>query len=217
MKKSLILLLTIFLLAACTTKDVKIEKFAAIPQFTRVAVLPFDVIGCETCVDSYPTCRPQGNRIVCDKVSSKIGYELALSIAREIAIYGRYEVVEPEVAARIIPYVGQVSMKEIGRRLGVDILLFGSVKRFHERQGGPMAATRPASVSFEISMIDARSGNKAWSAVFDQTQKSLSDDITNIRNFMRGGGKWLTAREFAEIGIAETIEQFPGHEKVGAP
>ncbi|MCD6269459.1 MAG: lipoprotein [Deltaproteobacteria bacterium] len=215
MKKYLILLLTVFLLTACTTKDVKVKTLADIPQFKRVAVLPFDVSDCQSCGDSFPTCRPVGNRIICDKINSKIGYDLALSLAREIAIYGKYEVVEPQAAARIMPYVGQVPMKEIGQRLGVDVLVFGNVKRFQERIGGPMTAKKPASVYFEVSMIDARNGQKVWYAIFDRTQKSLSDDITNIRNFVRGGGKWLTAREFAEIGIAETIEQFPGLKNAG--
>jgi len=215
MKKYLILLLTVFLLPACTTKDVKVKTLADIPQFKRVAVLPFDVSNCQSCGDSFPTCRPVGNRIICDKINSNIGYDLALSLAREIAIYGKYEVVEPQAAARIMPYVGQVPMKEIGQRLGVDVLVFGNVKRFQERIGGPMTAKKPASVYFEVSMIDARNGQKVWYAIFDRTQKSLSDDITNIRNFVRGGGKWLTAREFAEIGIAETIEQFPGLKNAG--
>jgi len=217
MKKYLIplLLLSVFLLPACTTKEVNIKTFAEIPPFKRVAVLPFDVTECQTCVDSFPTCRPQGDRIVCGKINSNIGYELALSLAREIAIYGKYDVVEPQAAARVMPYVGQVPMKEIGLRLGVDVLVFGTVRRFQERIGGPMTAKKPASVYFEVSMIDARSGQTVWYAVFDRTQKSLSDDITNIRNFVRGGGKWLTAREFAEIGIAETIEQFPGLENAG--
>ena len=216
MKRYLILLLlAVFLLPSCTTKDVNVETFAEIPQFKRVAVLPFDVSNCQSCGDSFPTCRPQGERIVCDKVNSNIGYELALSLAREIAIYGKYQVVEPQDAARVIPYIGQVPIKEIGQRLGVEVLVFGNVKRFQERIGGPMTAKRPASVYFEVSMIDARSGQKVWYAVFDRTQKSLSDDITNIRNFVRGGGKWLTAREFADIGIAETVEQFPGLENAG--
>ncbi len=215
MKKYLILLLTVFLLTACTTKDVKVKTLADIPQFKRVAVLPFDVSDCQSCGDSFPTCRPVGNRIICDKINSNIGYDLALSLAREIAIYGKYQVVEPQAAARIMPYVGQVPMKEIGQRLGVDVLVFGNVKRFQERIGGPMTAKKPASVYFEVSMIDARNGQKVWYAIFDRTQKSLSDDITNIRNFVRGGGKWLTAREFAEIGIAETIEQFPGLKNAG--
>ena len=215
MKKLLILILTVFLLSACTTKEVRVKTLAKIPPFKRVAVLPFSVTDCQTCIDSYPTCQPQGDRIVCSNTNNKIGYELSLSLAREIAIYGKYEVIEPQAAARILPYVGQVSMKEIGSRLGVDVLVFGTINRFQERIGGPMTAKRPASVYFEISMIDARNGQKVWYAVFDRTQKSLSDDITNIRNFVRGGGKWLTAREFAEIGIAETIEQFPGLKNAG--
>ena len=209
------LLLAMFLIAACATKVVRVKTTEVIPQFYRVAVMPFNVANCRTCVESYPSCRPVGGKIVCEQISSGVGFDLALSLAREIAIYGKYEVVEPQSAARVLPLVGQVPMTEIGRRLGVDVLVFGTVNRFHERVGGPMSVRSPASVYFEISMVDARNGRKVWYAVFDQTQKSLSDDITNLKNFMRGGGKWLTAREFADVGIAEMIEQFPGLKGAG--
>jgi len=214
----LFVLLTLFLFSACASKDVRVKELEAIPQFYRVAVLPFNVTNCRTCVESYPSCRPVGGQIVCDQISSGIGFDLAQSLAREIAIYGKYEVVEPQAASRVLPMLGQVPMTEIGRRLGVDVLVFGVINRYKERIGGPMSVRQPASVYFEITVVDARSGRKVWYAVFDQTQKSLSDDITNLRNFMRGGGKWLTAREFADIGIAELVEQFPGLKgAAGAP
>ena len=208
--RAAIFLFAVFLISACATKDVRVKTIEAIPPFNRVAVMPFNVTNCRTCVESYPSCRPVGGQIICDRISSGIGFDLALSLAREIAIYGKYEVVEPQSASRVLPMLGQVSMTEIGRRLGVDVLVFGVINRFQERVGGPMSVRSPASVYFEISLVDARSGRTVWYAVFDQTQKSLSDDITNLRNFMRGGGKWLTAREFADVGIAEIIEQFPG-------
>ncbi len=200
------------LLSGCATKDVRVKEIGQIPAFKRVAVMPFDVTFCRSCSDSYPTCRPVGNRIVCDRVSNNIGFQLALSLAREIAIYGKYDVVEPEAAVRVLPLVGQVPMAEIGRRLGVEMLIFGTVMRYQERIGGPMSVQRPASVYFEVSLVDTKTGKTVWYAVFDQTQKSLSDDITNFRNFVRGGGKWLTAAEFAEVGIAQMIERFPGLE-----
>jgi hypothetical protein len=208
---ALLLLSGLLLLAAgCATKDVRVKRATEIPAFRRVAVMPFDVTFCRRCADSYPTCRPVGDRIVCDRIKNDIGYRLALSLAREIAIYGKYEVVEPEAAARVLPLVGQVPLREIGRRLGVEMIIFGSVFRYLERIGGPMSVKRPASIYFEVTMHDARTGRKVWYAVFDQTQKSLSADITNLRNFMRGGGRWLTADEFAEVGIAQMVERFPG-------
>ncbi len=210
------LLALLFLVAACATKHVRVKIIEEIPKFHRVAVLPFNLTNCQTCAESYPTCRPVGGQIVCDQVKSGVGFELALSLAREIAIYGKYEVVEPQAASRVLPMLGQVPMSEIGRRLGVDVLVFGVVNRYQERVGGPMSVQSPASVYMEISLVDARSGRTAWYAVFDQIQKSFSEDITNIRNFVRGGGKWLTVKEFADVGIAEIIEQFPGLEGLEA-
>ncbi len=213
--RAAMILSVVFLVSACTSKDVRVKIIEKIPPFDRVAVMPFSVTNCRTCVESYLSCQPVGGQIVCDQIGSSIGFDLALSLAREIAIYGKYEVVEPQLASRVLPLVGQVPMTEIGRRLAVDVLVFGTVNRFQERVGGPMSVHSPASVYLEISMVDARSGRKVWYAVFDQTQISLSDDITNVRNFMRGGGKWLTVREFADVGIAEMIEQFPGLKGAG--
>ncbi|MBN2705279.1 MAG: hypothetical protein JXR89_02435 [Deltaproteobacteria bacterium] len=208
--RSVLLCLMAIFCVACTSKDVRVRAVEEVPPFTRIAVMPFDVSGCQSCAQAYPSCRPDGGKIICDQIDSGIGYELALSLAREIAIHGKYKVVEPETAVNVLPLVGQAPMTEIGRRLGVEVLLFGAVNRFEERVGGPISALSPASVFFEVAMVDARSGRKVWYAVFDQTQKSLSDDITNLRNFMRGGGRWLTAREFADVGIAELVENFPG-------
>ena len=224
MKKSItgwrrlaILLYLLTLVTACATKDVRVKVIEAVPPFSRVAVLPFKVTNCPTCGESYPTCRPVEGQIICDQVKSSIGFDLALSFAREIAIYGKYEVVEPQTASKALPMLGQVPITDIGRWLGVDILVFGTVNRFQERVGGPRSVDNPASVYFETFIVDARSGHKVWSAVFDQTQKTLSEDITNVRNFVRGGGKWLTAREFADVGIAEMVERFPGLKGIGAP
>ena len=211
------LLALLILLFACTTKEVRVKVIEEVPKFNRVAVLPFNMTNCRTCAEPYPTCRPLGGQIVCDQVKSNTGFDLALSLAREIAIYGKYEVVEPQAASRVLPMLGQVPIAEIGRRLGAEVLVFGSVNRFQERVGGPRSVESPASVYIEVSMVDTRSGHTVWYAVFDRTQKSLSDDITNLRNFMRGGGKWLTAREFADVGIAEMVERFPGLKGAGAP
>ncbi|MBN2809839.1 MAG: hypothetical protein JXR80_10135 [Deltaproteobacteria bacterium] len=211
------LLALLSLFVACATKAVRVELIEDVAPFSKVAVLPFNVTNCLSCVESFPSCRPVGGQIVCDRIKSDVGFDLAQSLAREIAIYGKYEVVEPLAAARVLPMLGQVPLTEIGRRLGVDVLLFGTVNRFQERVGGPRSVESPASVCFEVSLVDARSGRTVWYAVFDQTQQSLSDDITNIRNFVRGGGKWLTAREFADVGIAEMVEHFPGLKGAGAP
>ena len=203
---------SLLLVSGCATKDVRVQSYGEVPPFHRVAVMPFDVTFCQSCTDSFIACKPANGQIICEQVLNDIGYRLALSFAREIAIYGKYDVVEPQEAARALPFVNRVSMAEIGRRLRVEMMVFGTVKRFQDRIGGPMSAQRPASVYFEVSLVDARSGKTVWRAVFDQTQKSLSADITNLKNFMRGGGKWLTAAEFAEVGIAQIVELFPGLE-----
>lgn len=198
--------------AGCATKGVQVQPVTdqQIKPYQSIAVMPFYVAGGNGNIQTVTTCQQQGEQIKCQKVSSQIGLELATSLAREIAIYGLHRVVEPQQVLSAIPDLGMVPVQQIGRTLGVDMLVFGTVSRFLERIGGPYGVTRPASVRLEIYLVDAHTGKRIWLGKFDHTQRGLSEDLTNIGSFFRGGGKWLTARELADAGIASLVSQMPG-------
>ncbi len=198
--------------AACATKGVQVQSVSdqGIRPYESIAVMPFHVVGGNGNIQTVTTCQQQGSQIKCEKVSSRIGLELATSLAREIAIYGLHRVVEPEQVLAAIPDLGVVPVQQIGRTLGVDMLVFGTVSRYLERIGGPYGVTRPASVRLEVYLVDAQTGRRVWLGKFDHTQRGLSEDLTNIGAFFRGGGKWLTARELADAGIASLVSKMPG-------
>lgn len=198
-------------LLSCASKGTIVSSSTeVVPVYESIAVLPFHVAGGSGNIQTMTSCQLSHQQIKCEQVASRIGLLTATSMAQEIAIYGLHRVVEPSEALVIIPNLGLVPVKDIGRKLGVDMLIFGTVTRYLERVGGPYGVTRPASVAFEIVMVDAHSGNKVWAGKFSHTQKGLSEDVTNLGSFLRGGGKWLTAKELADVGVARLVQQLPG-------
>jgi hypothetical protein len=100
-------------------------------------------------------------------------------------------------------------LKKVGRELGVDVLAVGYVYRYTEREGYSYSVKHPASVFFEIHLIKTIDGSIIWRGYFDKTQKSLMEDVFQISSFVKGGGKWMTARQLTEQGMNKIFETFP--------
>jgi TolB-like protein len=56
-------------------------------------------------------------------------------------------------------------------------------------------------------LVDARRGDVIWTARFDETQKSLSENIFAIGDIGQRGIRWLTADQLAEEGVKKAIGQ----------
>lgn len=96
-----------------------------------------------------------------------------------------------------------------GRKLGelvyADAVVIGRVIRYRERVGEEWGAKSPASVSFVLNMWDVKRGDLIWSARFNETQKSLSENLLNIGEISQRGVKWLTAEELASHGVKKAV------------
>jgi hypothetical protein len=102
--------------------------------------------------------------------------------------------------------------KKVGKELGADVVAVGYVYRYIEREGYKYSAEHPASVFFEIHLINTIDGRIIWKGFFDRTQKSLMEDVFQISSFFKGGGTWMTARQLTEQGMNKIFETFPGVE-----
>jgi len=79
--------------------------------------------------------------------------------------------------------------------------------RFRERVGDPWGAKSPASVAFNLDLIDVRRGDIAWSARFDETQKSLSENLFLLGDIGQRGVRWLSAEQLTQEGVRKTVGQ----------
>jgi hypothetical protein len=102
---------------------------------------------------------------------------------------------DPRLAARLAT-----------KHFGATTILLGELLRFRDRVGERMGASRAASVSFQVTLYEAPSGFKLWSARFDETQQPLSDNLFNARRYPGGGSRWLTSTELVQWGAQEVAK-----------
>ncbi len=102
--------------------------------------------------------------------------------------------------------------KKVGKELEADVVIVGYVYRYIEREGNKYSVEHPASVFFEIHLINTIDGRIIWKGIFDRTQKSLMEDVFQISSFFKAGGIWMTARQLTEQGMNKIFETFPGVE-----
>jgi hypothetical protein len=102
----------------------------------------------------------------------------------------------------------QGTPQEIGQTVaatfGVDALVFGEVRRFNKRTGGAKGASRPASVRFDLE-LRGKDGLLLWRGVYDETQRSISEDLGGFSVARSRGFRWLSAEELAEYGAQELV------------
>jgi hypothetical protein len=125
-----------------------------------------------------------------------------------------YELVSPEITgesfSRIAASGQGTSNIEIAgraaRELQADAAIIGLLYRWKEREGSDYAVNGPASVFFDLCLVNADDGSILWRGRFKKTQKSLSENLLDIRTFLKGKGKWMAAEDLAEMGVRDLID-----------
>jgi len=95
--------------------------------------------------------------------------------------------------------------RALGKEVGADAVLFGTVSRYVERVGAEYGARHPAAVAFTLKLISVPSGEILWTGSFDETQQPLTSNLFNWWQFWRGGPRWFTAQEFVRIGVEHLL------------
>lgn len=104
----------------------------------------------------------------------------------------------------------------LGHDLSVDGVIYGMVDRYQEREGLDYAAAKPASVAFELKLVDMKSGQVIWSATFAKSQKALSQNIFNLANFVYHKARWVRANEIAMDGIRAAVHDLHNRLNIAA-
>lgn len=106
------------------------------------------------------------------------------------------DALKTSLSARQIPYTE--GKEKAG--LSLSVLIY----RFQERRGSNIAVERPASVGFHAHLY--KGGALVKTAVFDETQRPLSENVFKLFTFIRRGGKWITVDELAQEGIEKVLD-----------
>lgn len=99
-------------------------------------------------------------------------------------------------------------LTEAGRKLEADGVIACHIYRYQERVGGKYSVESPASVAFDMHLVRTADGRVLWSRHFDETQKSLSEDLFQLDAFLKRDGQWVTAEQMAQAGLEQIVEGF---------
>ncbi len=67
-----------------------------------------------------------------------------------------------------------------------------------------------ADICFENeNILDIDNHELIWTATYDETQQSLTENLLNALDFFKQGARWLTADEFARYGMQKILKRFP--------
>jgi hypothetical protein len=93
----------------------------------------------------------------------------------------------------------------LGKKVAADGVIYGSVIQYRQRVGYSYAAQTPAAVAFTLHFLDEHSGQVVWTAKFAKAQKSLSENILDLPNFISNEGRWVRAQDIAAEGVQEAL------------
>ena len=128
--------------------------------------------------------------------------EKVTSLEKALEAYGKISKDEAKDTLRTLAV-------KLGESLEANLMVAGTVWRYEERSGGPVGAFSPASVAFVVYLIDVASGKILWKGNFNETQRSLSENVLDSWAFIKKGAKWLSADELARYGVREVFKKFP--------
>ena len=188
----------------CASKYLSIDQADDIEDFTinRIAIIPFTFD--RTSFDTGTITGPSGAEILTALMEKKL--------ERFYYLTARDKIVALLIETHSLQAQQIATM--LSKKLAVDGVLMGIVTRYQQRKGNNYSVSQPASVAFELYFMDGKTGKILWSACFDKTQKSLSEDVSNIYSFFKEEWRWLTAEELMELGVNELLDTFPGmHER----
>ncbi|MEJ2025227.1 MAG: hypothetical protein P8Y00_09485 [Deltaproteobacteria bacterium] len=68
---------------------------------------------------------------------------------------------------------------------------------------------RAASVAFSLHLLRVADARIVWNGNFDKTQRSLSENLLDLKTFLGGGGRWMSARELGFLGLKQLLANMP--------
>ncbi len=111
-----------------------------------------------------------------------------------------------EAMARVPPGTESSQARELGTLVYADAVIFPKLLRYHQRVGEDLGVKSPASVAFVLDLWDVKRGDLVWSARFDETQRSLTENLPALGEYFHRGVKWLKAEELAQDGIDKAVQ-----------
>jgi len=152
-----------------------------------------------------------------DKIDGQLPTGAAEAVSAELyaraAMVGGWTVVPQDDVADLLQQMPPTTLAnmdqnalDLGRKLSVDGVLYGSVHRYRERVGYDYAAQTPAAIAFTINFVDEKSKQIVWTGDFAKEQKALSENVLDLPTFISNSGRWVRAHDLAAQGSEACVD-----------
>ncbi|WP_373499068.1 hypothetical protein [Desulfococcus sp.] len=202
----------------CADRRVSQKSIELAPDLQKILVVTFRDMNTDTGAQVNIRCPLSGKVFAAGPVDPAASTQLTnrLMAALKAKPPRDYRLINAsdlwEIQARMLDRRQAVTerslMMETGRALEADAVLVGHLYRYIERVGGNLSVESPASVAFDLHLVRVSDGSLLWTGYFDETQKTLMEDMFDISAFFEREGKWVTAEQMASAGLARIMEGF---------
>jgi TolB-like protein len=204
------LILLILLCCSCSLGPVNLQSRHSSDlearALRRIAVLPPGAAAGQKA--KIPFTTPVGEMRASEREAPDL---LAKLVHTAMATLGNWQIVAESEVREVDPGGASISdaarLRHIGEMVYADAVMSGTMLRFRERVGEDWGAKSPASVAFILELVDVRRGDVVWSARYDETQKSLSENIFAVFDVGQRGLRWLSAEELTHDGVRKAVGQ----------
>ena len=187
----------------------------------RLAVAPFEA------EDGYGKeiirCRSCGNIMESGPIEGDSASTLTFSLWEFIQEKGKgFELIHPgqvegvynTLLAKGVIKDPLILMKAIGIQMKADYVLWGTVFHYQERKGTAYGVQQPASIAMDLHLLKVQEGNLVWKAQWTETQKSLSENLFEMKSFIKRKMRWVTVKELSSQGLMDMLKEFPSAESL---
>lgn len=194
--------------------DRTIEPDAPVP-LKRIVVMPFQnmmqLLGKHRTVRGPITKKVFVTGDVAPKAELAMDRDLRELLAHEKSIKWVQLKAEDSIQLSVNSYNAEYIKKiqRFGRQQKADAVLAGYIYAYREREGGDFGAKTPASVAFELALVQVESGAVLWWEGFAETQRALNENLLEIGKFIKRKGRWVTARDMSRNAMADMLKSFP--------
>lgn len=203
------IILAVIILSSCMSKDIALETDYDLSGIEKILVLPFKDMTMIYGEDASVRCSVCGRVFITGRVSVDAVENLNNSLVSNLKRIKKYKIVTSSLVGEEQTISERKLIVKKGREYNADAVIAGYVYRYRERIGNRYSVKSPASVAFGTHLISTKNGCNLWSGHFDETQRSLSENLFKLKKFIKRKASWISADEMAICGLEEMLGTFP--------
>ncbi len=191
----------LLLLAGCAGRQQEAEK----PQEPAVAVTCIAVLPATSVVNfdetiSFAEAKKlrKGVQVLDRLLQEQFAGRKDIRFVSDSQLYG----MEGNLADNFLEQAGAIA-----RRFSCNAVLETTLWRYSERVGGKYTAKEPASVTFEYRLVETDNGTVLCQGRYDEVQKSVLENLYNLKKASERGFTWVTAEELLREGLHDKFDQ----------